>query len=323
MEPIVVRPGEPGRLVVLFPYSPERVAKIKSVPGRRWHSADKHWSVPDQPGAQERLTALFKDETIETPNHDEPDILRRVRSAVRSRHFSPRTETAYVGWTRRFLAANSQPADTLREADIGRFLSSLAEQRVSSSTQNQAFNALLFLFKDVLAIKIGLIDGVVRAKKPQTLPVVLSKEEVRMVLTQMSGSPKLMATLLYGAGLRLMECCQLRIKDLDFDQNQIAVRGGKGGKDRFTPMPSSAKTPLQLHLKSVHFQHERDLASGLGRVELPNALARKYPNAPKEWAWQWVFPATSHYTDSITGERRRHLPQHPQAAGARQHNDTG
>jgi len=230
-----------------------------------------------------------------------------VREAIHARHFSPRTEDAYVGWSRRFLARNPGPPESLGEADISRFLSWLAQEgQVSASTQNQALNALLFLFTQALGKDIGLLDGVVRAKKPLHLPVVLSKDEVRLILSQMSGAPRLMATLLYGCGLRLLECCHLRIKDVDFSQNQVVVRSGKGGKDRYTMLPASTRGTLQSHLEIVRLQHSTDLARGLGSVELPNALARKYPNAPKEWGWQWVFPATCHYTDSITGERRRH-----------------
>lgn len=186
-------------------------------------------------------------------------------------------------------------------------MSSLAsEAHVAASTQNQALNALLFLYQVVLGKKIGLIEGVVRAKRPVRLPVVLSREEVRAILGLMNGTPRLMAMLLYGAGLRLLECCQLRIKDLDFHQNQIVVRAGKGDKDRYTMFPSATQEPLRLHLEFVLRQHKEDLAKGLGSVALPNALARKYPNAPKEWGWQWVFPATDHYTDRDTGVRRRH-----------------
>jgi integron integrase len=193
------------------------------------------------------------------------------------------------------------------EAEIGRFLSSLAtESRVSASTQNQAFNALLFLYQEVLSKKIGLIDGVVRAKRPQRLPVVLTKDEVKRVLDRMGGTPRLMGLLLYGAGLRLMECCRLRVKDIDFSRNEVVVRSGKGNKDRYTMLPSTVREPLIQHLHDVKVQHDQDLRNGLGRVSLPNALDRKYPNAGREWGWQWVFPATSHYTDRITGEKRRH-----------------
>jgi integron integrase len=158
----------------------------------------------------------------------------------------------------------------------------------------------------VLSKKIGLIEGVVRAKRPLRLPVVLTKDEVKKVIGHMNGVPRLMAVLLYGAGLRLMECCRLRIKDIDFSRDEIVIRSGKGNKDRYTMLPGAARDLLIQHLRGVRLQHEDDLKRGLGRVSLPNALERKYSNASKEWGWQWVFPATSHYTDAVTGEKRRH-----------------
>jgi integron integrase len=195
----------------------------------------------------------------------------------------------------------------MAEPEIGRFLSSLAtDGRVSASTQNQALNALLFLYHEVLNKKIGLVEGVVRAKRSQRVPVVLTKEEVKNVINHMSGVPRLMALLLYGAGLRLMECCRLRVKDIDINQNEIIIRSGKGNKDRHTMLPSTVHEPLVQHLRLVKEQHEADIKAGLGRVSLPNALDRKYPNAGKEWGWQWIFPATSHFIDRVSGERRRH-----------------
>ena len=309
MSSVTIKPGENGRLVVLFPYAPELVAKIKTVPGHRWHPADKKWSVPADPGMHERLRALFGLGSI--PAHPlppaDPDVLARVRAAVRARHYSPRTEDAYSSWVSRFLAQTKTPLDALAEADVAAYLTTLAQdQHVSASTQNQAFNALLFLFKDVLGRKLGSVDGVVRAKASQRLPVVLSKEEVRRVLGAMSGTPRLMATLLYGSGLRLLECCRLRVKDIDFGMNQLVVRAGKGDKDRYTTLPSGLQVAIQKHLAIVEKIHQEDLRQGLGRVELPNALDRKYPNADKEWGWQWVFPATSHYTVRETGLKRRH-----------------
>jgi integron integrase len=237
-----------------------------------------------------------------------PKLLDQVRQALRRRHYSDRTEKAYIHWIKRFVFFhNKRHPLEMGEPEIARFLSSLAiEGRVSTSTQNQALNALLFLYHDVLSKQIGLIDGVVRAKRPQRLPVVLTKDEVKKVIDHMIGVPRLMAILLYGAGLRLMECCRLRIKDIDFSRNEIVVRSGKGNKDRYTMLPSAVRDSLIQHLRGVKAQHDKDLKNGLGRVSLPNALDRKYPNAGKEWGWQWVFPATSHYTDTVTGEKRRH-----------------
>jgi len=215
---------------------------------------------------------------------------------------------AYVHWIKRFIFFHNKrhPTD-MAETEIAQFLSSLAsESHVSASTQNQALNALLFLYKEVLEKKIGLIQGVVRANRPKRLPVVLTKEEVKRILDYLENTPWLMAMLLYGAGLRVLECCHLRVKDIDFSRNQIVVRAGKGNKDRYTMLPAAVMEPLRKHLQAVKRQHEEDLKRGLGRVALPDALERKYPNAGKEWGWQWVFPATSHYTDRLTGEHRRH-----------------
>jgi integron integrase len=237
-----------------------------------------------------------------------PKLLDQVRQAIRSRHYSHRTEKAYVHWIKRYIFFhNKRHPLEMAEPEIAQFLSSLATaRRVSASTQNQALNALLFLYDEVLSKKIGLIDGVVRAKRPQRLPVVLTKDEVKRVLDRMNGAPRLMGFLLYGAGLRLIECCHLRIKDTDFSRNEVVVRSGKGNKDRYTMLPSAVRDSLMQHLRGVKAQHDEDLKNGLGRVSLPNALDRKYPNAGKEWGWQWVFPATSHYTDTMTGEKRRH-----------------
>jgi integron integrase len=237
-----------------------------------------------------------------------PKLLDQVRQAIRSRHFSYMTEKAYVGWVKRFIFFHNKrhPAE-MGEVEIGRFLSSLAtESHVSASTQNQALNAVLFLYQEILQRKIRFIEGVVWAQRPTRLPVVLTKEEVRKIFGALNGTPWLMAMLLYGAGLRLMECCRLRVKDIDFSQNQILIRAGKGNKDRHTMLPATAGELLRKHLQGVKRVHDEDLKNGLGRVALPNALDRKYPNAAKEWGWQWVFPATSHYTDRLTGEKRRH-----------------
>ena len=242
------------------------------------------------------------------PEPQKPKLLDRVRQAIRTRHYSYKTEEAYIGWIRRFiLFHNKRHPREMGEAEIAQFLSSLArDAHVAASTQNQALNAIVFLYHHVLEKEIGLIQGVVRAKKPRRLPVVLTKEEVKRVLVGIKGTPWLMAMLLYGAGLRVMECCRLRVKDIDFARNQIVIRAGKGDKDRYTMLPAAVKQPLWRHLQMVKQRHENDLRRGLGRVALPNALERKYPNANKEWAWHWVFPASSHYTDPTTGEKRRH-----------------
>ncbi len=224
------------------------------------------------------------------------------------RHFSPRTEEAYLGWMRRYheFHGRRDPA-ALGPEHLTAFLNALATRRhVAASTQNQALAALLFLYRDVLGIQLPWLDDLVHAKTPARLPVVLTRDEVRAVLAHMAGEPRLMATLLYGGGLRLLECCRLRVKDVDFGRNQITVRRGKGEKDRATMLPVSIKPELAAHLERVRAQHERDLTAGAGWVELPGALAKKLPSAGREWPWQWVFPATRHYVERETGQRRRH-----------------
>jgi len=247
--------------------------------------------------------------TVNAPaTPSKPKLLDQVRQAIRTRHFSPKTEESYVHWIKRFIFFHNKrhPAQ-MGESEIAQFLSSLAsDAHVSASTQNQALNALLFLYREILKKSIGYVDGVVRAKRPHRLPVVLTRQEVRSILATLDGSDWIMAMLLYGAGLRLMECLRLRVKDIDFTSNQIIVRAGKGDKDRHTMLPDAVKEPLAKHLDLVKRQHQRDLDRGLGRVALPNALERKYPNAGKEWGWQWVFPASTHFTDRVTVEQRRH-----------------
>lgn len=241
------------------------------------------------------------------PNPPKPRLLDRVRQAVRARHLSRRTEEAYVAWIRRFIFFNDKrhPAD-MGGPEVTKFLTSLAvDGQVAASTQNQALSALLFLYRDVLEIDLPWLDGIVRAKRPERLPIVLTREEVRDVLHRLDGVPRLMGWLLYGAGLRVLECCRLRIQDIDFATNQIVVRGGKGDKDRVTMLPGIAKAEIERHLDMARAQHQQDLTAGAGWVELPTALQRKYPNAGREW-WQWVFPATRVYRDRLTGQRRRH-----------------
>lgn len=237
-----------------------------------------------------------------------PSLGARVRQAMRLRHLAPRTEQAYLHWIQRYFRFHGRRHPRDLSADhVTAFLSSLATAgRVSASTQNQALAALLFLYREVLGVELPWLDDVVRAKAPPRLPIVLSRDEVAAVLARLSGPPRLMATLLYGSGLRLLECCRLRVKDVDFARRQITVRRGKGDKDRATMLPDAVRAPLSEHLRGVRLQHERDLAAGGGWVELPGALDRKLPSAGREWAWQWVFPATRTYVEPATRQRRRH-----------------
>jgi integron integrase len=237
-----------------------------------------------------------------------PRLLDQVRQTVRARHYSRRTEKAYVFWIKRYVVFHGKrhPLE-LGAPEVTAFLTALAvREGVAASTQNQALSALLFLYRDVLGVELPWLDGLVRAKRPEHLPVVLTPEEVRAVLARMEGVTRLMAILLYGSGLRLLECCRLRIQDVDLAKNQIVVRGGKGGKDRVTMLPAAVKDALARHLARVREQHASDLKHGVGWVELPWALARKYPHAGRDWVWQWVFPATRIYLERETGQRRRH-----------------
>ena len=234
-------------------------------------------------------------------------LLDRVRDAIRVKHYSIRTEQAYVNWIKRYIYFHNvrHPAE-MGAAEVEAFLTHLAvNENVAASTQNQALSALLFLYREVLKKDPGPIDAL-RAKKPKRLPTVLTKDEVRRVLDHLSSTHQLMARLLYGSGLRLMECLRLRVKDLDFAQRAIIVRDGKGEKDRVTMLPESLVAPLQDHLRSVERLHEEDLARGFGAVYLPYALERKYPNANREWIWQYVFPSQRLSVDPRSGVVRRH-----------------
>ena len=242
------------------------------------------------------------------PGQPEPRLYDRVVEALRARHYSRRTEEAYVHWIRRFvLFHQGGHPRKMAEGEVNRFLTHLAvKQNVAASTQNQALAALPFLYAHVLEQPLNRIQGVVRARRPKRLPVVLTREEVGAVLGHLNGVPRLVCTILYGSGLRLLEGLELRVKDLDFARGEITVRDGKGRKDRLTMLPNAIHQPLEEHLKEVQDQHEADLQRGLGRAPLPEALVRKYPNADREWGWQWVFPASSHYLDRTTGIEHRH-----------------
>jgi len=237
-----------------------------------------------------------------------PKLLDLVRERLRTRRYSPRTEKAYVYWIRRFVRASGMRHPRgMGEEEITRFLTALAvEDKVSASTQNQALAAILFLYRRVLRIDLPWMKEMVRAKRTQRIPVVMTREEVRRVLEGLHGTPLLVARLLYGSGLRLMEGVRLRIKDVDFDRRVVTVRMGKGGKDRVTMLPESLREDLRCHLEAVLEQHRADVEAGGGWVELPARLRVKYPGAGRSWGWQWVFPATRTYWDPETGEARRH-----------------
>jgi integron integrase len=247
-------------------------------------------------------------EGTRAPGVRTPKLLDQVREAIRLRHSSVRTEEAYVGWIKRviFFHGTRHPLE-MGQREITQFLSALAvKAHVSASTQNQALCALLCLYREVLARDIGGLDDIVRAKRPRRLPVVLTRQEVNMLLGALQNSNWMMATVLYGAGLRLLECLRLRVKDIGFDTNQIVVRAGKGHKDRLTLLPAIVKAPLMSHLERVRTLYQQDLERGFGRVYWPDALRRKYPTAEQEWGWQWAFPASRVSVDPRSGEQRRH-----------------
>lgn len=237
-----------------------------------------------------------------------PRLLDRLREAIRVRHYSIRTEATYVDWCRRFILFHHKrhPLE-LGPAEVAAFLTHLAVDRsVSPSTQNQAKSALLFMYRVVLGVQLPWLDEIVAAKDRRRLPVVLTPQEVRALLHELSGTMGIVASLLYGTGMRLLEALRLRVKDVGFERREVLVRDGKGGKDRITVLPENLMLPLQEQLARAKVQHDLDLANGAGQVWLPDALAVKYPNAPRAWGWQWVFPSAGLSADPRSGVRRRH-----------------
>lgn len=235
-------------------------------------------------------------------------LVEQVREAIRSRYYSRRTEEAYLHWIKRFIyfSGRRHPRE-LGAAQVTAFLSHLAvERKVAAGTQNQALSALLFLYKQVLQLELGWMDSIERATRLPRLPAVLTRAEVEQVLGHLQGTPWLIASLLYGSGLRVLECLRLRVKDVDFSYLQVLVRDGKGDKDRVTMLPERLAGPLRAHLERVRRLHARDLEDGFGEVHLPFALARKYPRVGKEWAWQYVFPSAHRSADPQDGVIRRH-----------------
>ena len=247
--------------------------------------------------------------TDSTPSAAQPPkLLDQVRDRIRVKHYSIRTETQYVQWIRRFIIFhNKQHPKDMGAPEVEAFLTHLAvEGNVAAATQNQALSAILFLYREVLSINLPWLDGVVRAKTPQRLPVVLTRQEVAAVLECMSGVYGLLAQLLYGTGMRLMECVRLRVKDVDFERAEIVVRDGKGAKDRITMLPQSLIVPLLAHLRTRRLLFDADRVKGKASVFMPNALDKKYPNAAVDWVWQYIFPSGSYSLDPRSGEERRH-----------------
>jgi integron integrase len=248
--------------------------------------------------------SLAKDASRSRPA---PRLLDRVRLRLSARHYSRRTEKAYVGWIRRYIVFHDKRHPSTMGADeVNAFLSSLARDRqVAASTQNQALAALVFLYRDVLDLDLGDLGNMIRAKRPKRLPVVLTRDEIALLMSTMSGTPRLIALLLYGSGLRLLECLRLRIKDVDFAGKHLLIREGKGNRDRVALLPAMIRDELRRHIARAKRQHD-DLVAGAGWVELPNAMIRKSPSAGRAWSWQWVFPATRTYRHPATHQLRRH-----------------
>jgi integron integrase len=323
----------PGRIKVVFSYNPEYVTKIKMVKAHRWHPEEKYWSFPYSKPVLKEILSTFAGENVDIdpslrtwlsqnqrekstdhrPLRKEPlpthnPLIDRVRDLIRLKHYSIRTEKSYLSWIIRYIDFhNNRDPKEMANPEIEAFLSHLAvDLKVSASTQNQAFNALLFLYKEVLKKELADSIDAIRAKKPKRLPTVMTKDETMKVISAIPADHQLMVKLIYGGGLRLMECLRLRVKDIDFENNQILIRDAKGMKDRITMLPDSLKPSLREHLERVKLLHQNDLARGYGRVYLPYALERKYPNASLEWGWQYVFPAKGLSKDPRTGEVRRH-----------------
>lgn len=238
----------------------------------------------------------------------QPRLLDRVREEMRLRHYSLRTEKTYIEWIKRYIIFNDKRHPSgMGETEITAFLTWLAtERKVSASTQNQALAAILFLYKTVLGVELDWMDGIVRARRPVRVPVVLTRDEVRALLSKMKGINKLLAWLLYGTGMRISEALRLRVLDIDFGYRQIVIRAGKGNKDRVTVLPESLVQPVQRQLEYARSLHDNDLSDGFGSVYLPYALERKFPNAHTEWRWQYVFPSGNRFADPVSGVIRRH-----------------
>jgi integron integrase len=315
---VVISSDASGRIRVTFPYNREVVARLRTVKTRKWHPDGKYWSFENSKLVlAEVLSVLAGDELDIDPSLGLPStrkpfltkpLLERARHLIRLKHYSIRTEKSYLPWIERYiLFHNHRDPKEMAAQEVEAFLSHLAvKEKVSASTQNQAFNALLFLYREVLNKELGESIDAIRAKTPKRLPTVMTKDETMKLIAAVAPDHQLMVKLIYGAGLRLTECLRLRVKDLDFKSGQVLARDAKGMKDRVTVMPDNLKGPLTEHLNRVRLLHETDLAKGYGHVYLPYALERKYPKAGVEWGWQYVFPAKGVSKDPRTGIVRRH-----------------
>ncbi|NVP24332.1 MULTISPECIES: integron integrase [Treponema] len=339
---VEIKPYENKALSVNFKAQGENFSKvlqaIKKVPGRTWLPDKQVWIIPaDRNSCDILLNNLYyngicmADSGFAAKNHaaydfapvntetaaesNKPaslrlrDILSKLDEVIAAKHYSKRTREAYSHWISRFIRENKgKNLKALSDAEINSFVSRLAvKEKAAASSQNQALAALLFLYKNILGLTINTPENIVRAKKSKKLPAVMSREETAKIFSLLPDNDySLCIRLLYGTGMRLMEALRLRVQDIDFDKNEIAIHNGKGAKDRKTMLPVSLKFPLQKHLENVRRIHEADCKDGFGSVPLPFSLAKKYPNAGKTWAWQWVFPQARRWRNSETGEQGRH-----------------
>ncbi len=308
--------SEPGRWEVRFPFDRALVNVMHRVPSNHWNPATKTWSISDsQASIDQLLSSLYETKIFNfdenqklSPEDTKADLRKKYSTALLARHYSQRTVNIYCAWLDRlFRHLGTKDPRSVTTFDVNQFLSNLAtKDYVSASTQNQALAAILFFFRNVLDKDLELMKNLIRAKKSLRLPVVLSITEIKQIYDYMTGDKLLVARLLYGTGMRLQECLQLRIQDIDFEQNQIFIHRGKGNKDRRTMLPATLKGELKKHLDVVKAQHLQDLSDGFGEVPLPDALALKYPAASKAWSWQWVFPQANRWVDAQTGKQGRY-----------------
>jgi len=318
-----ILPYSRGFLKLSFPYNEDLISIIQGLARRRWEPKEKVWIIPDSPDqVQELLSALEKSgfftstvpsevpvkQAVVLSGADFVLLLDQYQGLLKTHHYSKRTEEAYLLWVKRFLLFFKKKNPLyLKGADVNSYLSFLAnKEKVSASTQNQALSAILFLYRSVLQLNLDDIGNIIRAKKTLHLPVVLSRDEIRRVLAFLAPDKRLMASLMYGTGLRLMECLRLRVQDLDLEQNILTVRRGKGSKDRRTLIPQSLIPAIKEHLTEIKKIHQSDLEDGWGEVLLPEALERKYLQAAKAWGWQWVFPQDRRWQNPETLKEGRH-----------------
>jgi len=307
-------------------FNEQMLQAVRTLPGRRWNNDEKFWLIPDNKAAVNQLmkniyaTGLFNVKETTGPKSSSPSIksdqrfiasqIQKINEALTARHYSEHTKTSYKKWVEEFLTIY-QDTENLGEREINEFLKNLAlKKNVSASTQNQALAALLFYFRFILNTPVTELGSVIRAKKSERVPVVFSRDEVSRVIGNLNGQKKLIAKLLYGTGMRLNEALSLRVLDIDFDQNEIIVRHGKGDKDRHVMIPQKLIPELKAHIEKVRQLHIKDLADGWGASPMPGALAGKYPTGCKEFKWQWLFPQKNRWKNSETGQEGRwHLDE--------------